>query len=103
MNDQSIPAQVTTVPQAVISQRSPITPQSESVPSVVTVTSDTDVTMGVEELDNGGSEVNASQSQPVDDLIVFDTLDTAEDEIVVISGHNSDIVESHCGEIFTIV
>lgn len=44
-----------------------------------------------------------SQPQPVDDLISFDTLDTAEDEVVVISSHTSDIVESHCGELFTIV
>ncbi|KAI2951417.1 hypothetical protein CBS147323_10560 [Aspergillus niger] len=77
--------------------------EPERVSSVATATSDTDVTMGFEEPNIGGMAVDASQPQPVDDLISFDTLDTAEDEVVVISSHTSDIVESHCGEIFTIV
>ena len=37
-----------------------------------------------------------------DHLIDSDTLDTAEDEVVVISNHTSDILENHCGELFTI-
>ncbi|GKZ73397.1 hypothetical protein AnigIFM50267_010083 [Aspergillus niger] len=77
--------------------------EPERVSSVATATSDTDVTMGFEEPNIGGMAVDASQPQPVDDLISFDTLDTAEDELVVISSHTSDIVESHCGELFTIV
>ncbi|PYH61234.1 uncharacterized protein BO96DRAFT_478835 [Aspergillus niger CBS 101883] len=77
--------------------------EPERVSSVATATSDTDVTMGFEEPNIGGMAVDASQPQPVDDLISFDTLDTAEDEVVVISSHTSDIVESHCGELFTIV
>ncbi|CAK46320.1 uncharacterized protein An12g06140, partial [Aspergillus niger] len=68
-------------------------PDPEPVPSVATATSDTGVTMGVEEPEHGGNAVDTNQLQPVDDVIGFDTLDTAGDEIVVNSSHTSDIIK----------
>ncbi|KAL3255666.1 hypothetical protein ABHI18_008157 [Aspergillus niger] len=98
---QATPGEQVTLP--VLHSPRVLVHEPELVSSVATATSDTDVTMGFEEPNIGGMAVDASQPQPVDDLISFDTLDTAEDELVVISSHTSDIVESHCGELFTIV
>ncbi|RDK44281.1 hypothetical protein M752DRAFT_313095 [Aspergillus phoenicis ATCC 13157] len=98
---QATPGEQVTLP--VLHSPRVLVHEPERVSSVATATSDTDVTMGFEEPNIGGMAVDASQPQPVDDLISFDTLDTAEDELVVISSHTSDIVESHCGELFTIV
>ncbi|RAK89173.1 hypothetical protein BO79DRAFT_254571 [Aspergillus costaricaensis CBS 115574] len=48
----------------------------------------TEVTMGVEEHEISASAVNASRSQPVDDLVFFNTPpDTAEDEVMVTLSH----------------
>ncbi|GFN20130.1 COP9 signalosome subunit 1 [Aspergillus tubingensis] len=78
-------------------------PEAESVSPVPTATSDTDVTMGVEELEISTNALEASRSQSADDLIVLDTLDTADDFVVMNLSQTNEIIENHCAELFTIV
>ncbi|GLB18924.1 hypothetical protein AtubIFM61612_008821 [Aspergillus tubingensis] len=78
-------------------------PEAESVSPVPTATSDTDVTMGVEELEISTNALEASRSQSADDLIVLDTLDTADDFVVMNLSQTNEIIENHCPELFTIV
>ena len=69
-------------------------PGPEPINSTTTATSDTDVNMGSKEAENGDNAVDTGQLQPVDDVSGFDTLDTAEGDIGVISSHTSNIVKS---------
>ncbi|GAQ44859.1 hypothetical protein AtubIFM56815_009346 [Aspergillus tubingensis] len=69
-------------------------PGPEPIVSTTTATSDTDVNMGSKGAENGDNAVDTDQLQPVDDVSGFDTLDTAEGDIGVISSHTSNIVKS---------
>ncbi|PWY62450.1 hypothetical protein BO83DRAFT_349788 [Aspergillus eucalypticola CBS 122712] len=100
-NAQAIPAEEMTLP--VHHLPSLPAPEAESVSSVPTPTSDTDVTMGVEELEISTNAVDASRSQSVDDLLVLDTLDTADEFVMMTSSQTNEIIENHCAESFTIV
>ncbi|BCS03748.1 uncharacterized protein AKAW2_70626S [Aspergillus luchuensis] len=100
-NAQAIPAEEMTLPAHHLPSLP--APEAESVSSVPTATSDTDVTMGVEELEISPNAVDASRSQPADDLIVLDTLVTADDFVVMNSSQTNEIIENHCTELFTIV
>ncbi|PWY71042.1 hypothetical protein BO94DRAFT_590017 [Aspergillus sclerotioniger CBS 115572] len=87
-------------------QEGPRSPHHGSVSSTTIGPVDTDISMTLDEPERPDDQRDASGlSNPDDDLLTFDPLDTAEDEARAraVRGNSVEVVERYCGEIFTMI